>query len=127
MRERLTERQQRFVEYYAACANATEAARQAGYSRGRARVIGAENLTKPAVRAALAALTSASAGERIATMIERQEFLTTVMRDSNVEPKDRIKACELLGKMQGDFIERHEIETPPNIEVRVVRVTKDSR
>lgn len=51
----LTTRQGLFVEHYALCGNAAEAARLAGYSVQTARVIGPENLTKPAVKAALQA------------------------------------------------------------------------
>ena len=49
----LTTRQVLFVEHYALCNNAAEAARLAGYSAQTARVIGPENLSKPAVKAAL--------------------------------------------------------------------------
>ncbi len=49
----LTTRQALFVEHYALCGNAAEAARLAGYSAQTARVIGPENLSKPAVKAAL--------------------------------------------------------------------------
>jgi phage terminase small subunit len=43
----LTPKQQIFINEYLKCWNATEAARQAGYSEKTARAIGAENLTKP--------------------------------------------------------------------------------
>lgn len=52
---RLSSRQEKFVAHYALCGNAAEAARLAGYSAKTARVIGPENLTKPAVKAALVA------------------------------------------------------------------------
>lgn len=51
---KLSVRQEKFVEHYALCGNAAEAARLAGYSAKTARVIGPENLTKPVVRDALA-------------------------------------------------------------------------
>ena len=51
----LTPRQEKFVEHYALCGNAAEAARLAGYSGRTARVIGPENLSKPAVKQALEA------------------------------------------------------------------------
>lgn len=51
----LTPKQQRFVDEYLIDLNATKAAERAGYSKKTARVIGAENLTKPAVAAAIAA------------------------------------------------------------------------
>lgn len=48
----LTDKQQAFVEYYLTHWNATEAARQAGYSGNYStlRSIGSENLTKPNIR-----------------------------------------------------------------------------
>ncbi len=52
---KLSARQEKFVEHYALCGNAAEAARLAGYSAKTARVIGAQNLTKYNVKAALEA------------------------------------------------------------------------
>jgi hypothetical protein len=51
----LTPRQQRFVEAFIVCGNATEATRRAGYSVRSARQIAAENLSKPDIQAAIAA------------------------------------------------------------------------
>ncbi len=52
---KLTVRQGKFVEHYALCGNAAEAARLAGYSARSARVTGPETLSNPAVKQALAA------------------------------------------------------------------------
>lgn len=49
----LTPKQQRFVAEYLIDLNATKAAIRAGYSKGTARVIGPENLSKPVVQAAI--------------------------------------------------------------------------
>lgn len=50
-----TAKQARFVEEYFACGgNATKAAKQAGYSEKTAAAIGAENLKKPHIAAAIA-------------------------------------------------------------------------
>ena len=46
---KLTPKQKDFCEYYLQTGNAAEAARLAGYSEKTARVIGPENLLKPAV------------------------------------------------------------------------------
>lgn len=51
----LTDKEQAFVQHYLTCWNASEAARLAGYSEKSARSIGSENLTKPNIRAAIAA------------------------------------------------------------------------
>lgn len=54
MSERLTTKQQAFVEAYLVCGfNATEAARRAGYSERTAYSIGWENLRKPEIAAAI--------------------------------------------------------------------------
>ncbi len=52
---KLTTRQALFVDHYALCGNAAEAARLAGYSAKSARVTGPEILSNPAVKQALAA------------------------------------------------------------------------
>lgn len=129
MARALSPKQQAFVALYATCGNATEAARQAGYSAGRARVIGSENLTKPAIQAALAELTDKVASDRIADANERQTFWTEVMRDKAELTKDRLKASELLGRANLDFIERHEMTgangaslTPPDFSLTFVTV-----
>jgi phage terminase small subunit len=52
---KLTPKQQRFVEEYLVDCNAAAAARRAGYSPKVARQQGAENLSKPVIRAAIEA------------------------------------------------------------------------
>lgn len=47
---KLTAKQQKFCEEYLIDLNATQAAIRAGYSKKTARVIGMENLTKPAIQ-----------------------------------------------------------------------------
>lgn len=51
----LTAKQARFVKEYLVDLNATQAAIRAGYSEKTAKVIGSENLTKPAIASAVAA------------------------------------------------------------------------
>ncbi|HNP71001.1 MAG TPA: terminase small subunit [Kouleothrix sp.] len=51
----LTTKQQAFIEHYLRTWNASQAARDAGYSEKTARAIGAENLTKPDIQAAIQA------------------------------------------------------------------------
>lgn len=50
----LTPKQQRFVDEYMVDLNATQAAIRAGYSPDTARQMGAENLSKPVIQAAIA-------------------------------------------------------------------------
>lgn len=46
--------------------------------------------------------------DKIASAQERQEFWTEIMRSEGESVINRIKASELLGKVQGDFSGAHE-------------------
>lgn len=125
----LTEKQKRFCEYYVEEPNATQAAIKAGYSEKTARIIGAENLTKPNICEYIDSLLEQSRSQRIATAQEVMEYLTTVMRgESEAEivvvegvgkgyskgrtmkkkpdEKERTRAAELLGKRFGLWTEK---------------------
>lgn len=80
MRDKLTPKQKAFADYYIECGNATEAATKAGYSKGSARQIGTENLSKPSISAYIAERTKPTEQKRIATADEVMEFLTAVMK-----------------------------------------------
>lgn len=107
----LTEKQRKFVEAYMGKANgnATEAARIAGYSGSESvlAVTGFENLRKPNIAAAIEERQSND--PLIASREDRQRFWTQVMLDDAQDMKDRLKASEILGKSQADFVERREI------------------
>lgn len=114
--DKLTGKQRAFAEHYAASGNATEAARAAGYA-GNAETlsqVGSENLRKPQVARYIASLAQAAQSSRIVTREERQQFWTSTMRGEvhkGEAPRfaDRLKASELLGKAQADFVDRHEL------------------
>ena len=103
---KLTSKQKKFVELYSG--NASEAARMAGY-KGSPEVIrqaGAENLTKPYILAAIKEREAPESAARIATRAQRQEFWTNVLNDENEKMQDRLRASELLGKSEADFLDR---------------------
>lgn len=105
---KLTARQQAFVDAYAG--NATAAALAAGYSEKSARVQGRRLITKDNVAKAIKAREAQRLAPTIATRKERQEFWTAVVRDEEEQMKNRLKAAELLGKSEGDFLERVEMD-----------------
>lgn len=76
----LTPKQKAFADFYLECGNATEAARKAGYSAKTARVIGQENLLKPAISAYIEERLSELEAKRIAGADEVLAFYTAVMR-----------------------------------------------
>ena len=85
---RLRPKQQRFVEEYPIDFNATQSAIRAGYSKRAAKSIGAENLTKPHIVAALAL--------QLAARIER----TQITQDMVLKEFARIGFADI-----GDFVE----------------------
>ena len=130
---KLTEKQKRFADYYIETGNITEAATRAGYSKKTARVIGQENLLKPAVKAHIDEKLRALQDERTASAKEVLEFLTKSMRGEIKEEvvvvegtgdgtsearmvkkqiglRDRIKSAELLGKRYRLFTDKVEVE-----------------
>lgn len=110
MKPRLTARERKFVEHFMATGNATRAAASAGYSQKTASQIGYRLLRKVQIQQAIAGRTAADPA--VATREERQAFWTSVQRGvgrfATASLRDRIRASELLGKSQADFVERLE-------------------
>lgn len=84
---KLTPKQERFVEEYLIDLNATQAAIRAGYSPRTAKEIGAENLTKPNIRARI---DQAIAERSRRTGITQDRVLRELARIAFVNPADVI-------------------------------------
>jgi phage terminase small subunit len=119
---RLTPKQRKFCDYYIETGNATESAIRAGYSKNCATEMGHENLRKPHIVDYIEGRNKEIENKRIADMKEIKEFWTGVVRDQDVEMKDRLKASEFVAKTNAAFIDR--VETTEDIEV-VVTVEDD--
>lgn len=130
--EKLTQKQQRFVDEYIISGNATQAAIKAGYSKRSAQQTGAENLLKPVIKAELDRRNAEIKSAKTADMQEVMEYLASVMRgeqtesvatakgiysDVPVSAKDRIKAAELIGKRHGAWTDKKEISGNMNIDI----------
>lgn len=88
--------------------NGTEAARLAGY-KGSDNVLAQtarDLLRNPQISEAIRAREKEEVRPLIATRQERQAFWTAVMNDTDEEMPARLKASELLGKSEGDFIDK---------------------
>lgn len=116
-RDKLTLKQKAFADFYIECGNATEAAIKAGYNQKSARVIGCENLTKPAISAYIGQRMEQIENERIASGEEVLKYLTSVMRGEEKDQfgldaslQDRTKAAELLGKRYRLFTDKVEVK-----------------
>lgn len=105
----LSPKRRAFVDAYVLTGNASEAARKAGYTT-KANVQGARLLAIANIRAAIAERAKPKESARIAEAQEVLEKLTAIMRDGSLEPKDQLKAAELLGKRYALWVERIEME-----------------
>ena len=106
---KLNTRQKAFCEFYVASGNATDAAIKAGYREKNARFIGSENLTKANIKEYIEELQEKAKGNRIMTAIERREFLTSMIKDGAVKDTDRLKALDILNKMDGEYTQKVEV------------------
>ena len=121
----MNERQKRFVDFYIQTGNASEAARKAGYSERTAYSIGEENLRKPEVRAEINRRLGELKTQRTADTQEILEHLTSVVRGelteevvtnsgkkitAKVNQRDRLKAAEMLLKVNGAFREQVDVK-----------------
>lgn len=110
--KKLTDRQERFVVEYLACANGAEAARRAGYSERTARQMANENLSKPDIKSAITQKREQIMSEtedKVEWLINR---LTSEAIDDGNGEATRVRALEVLGKIYGAFApEKQEVTT----------------
>lgn len=129
----LNDRQKKFCLEYLKDFNATQAAIRAGYASKNARKVSSVMLTNANVQAEISKLNKEAHTSAIMDIQEIQERLTRIARGETIEetvvvegtgqgysearvvqkkvtPKDQVKALELLGKANGMFIEKHQVE-----------------
>lgn len=102
----MNERQRRFCEAYAACGNAAQAAREAGYSEKTARSQGQRLLTDVDILKYVRVLQDEAATARIASLKQVKAFWSDVMHDPSEKTADRLRAGELLARSAGAFVHR---------------------
>ena len=105
----MNERQTKFCQFYAKSGNAFQSYVDAGYnikSEAGARASSSKLLTNPNIVVKLKELGEKSESKAIATISEVKEFWTKVMQSDEEETPHRIKAGELLVKVEGGFIDR---------------------
>jgi len=100
--------QRKFVEAYTG--NATEAARIAGYKEPQSQ--GSRLLKNVEIQKALKERSNKAnrvIKKHIMNREQRQAFLTEVVANQENEMKDRLKACDQLSKIDGDYINKVEV------------------
>jgi len=113
----MTKKQQRFVDNFATSANASEAARRAGYSQKNADVVSDRLMKNPAIREAVAAtrevLAEKAETSALTIMRELEQMQLSALADGQYTAA--IRAAELRGKHIGMFVERSKQDSTVNI------------
>ena len=142
---KLTAKQQRFCDEYLIDLNATQAAIRAGYSKKTARVIGAENLTKPDIKEYIDERMAEMEAKLVADGKEVMRYLTSVLRGQSQseivvvegtgegcsdarlmmkapDENQRLKAADLLGKAHLLFTDKVQQDIDMDFNITVKRV-----
>lgn len=107
--------QENFCLEYAKSGNARESYMRAGYT-GKKSSCGTSAiklLKKPEIQARLKELAAESNAAKIADVIECQQLLTSIARNTKADDADRIKAIHLLLKVQGAYVTKINLQTTP--------------
>ena len=134
MKNNLTEKQKRFIDFYIETGNASEAARKVGYKQPQ--VQGAQNLLK--LRKNIDEKLSEKKDKRIASQDEVLRFFTSIMRneiteeapilcgkghqkiiEKGISAKDRIEAAKNLAKRYG--IDKADIDESETVRIILER------
>ena len=106
---KLNLRQKSFCEFYVASGNATEAAMKAGYSETYSKTRTNVLLRNVEICRYVKELQEKTKSSRIMTAIERREFLTAMIKNGAVKDTDRLKAVDILNKMDGEYTQKVEV------------------
>ena len=111
----LTAKQEQFIQEYLIDFNATQAAERAGYSKKTARAIGAENLTKPEIQAAIQEQIQARVAhtEITADLVVQETWMTYKEARAAEKYSAAATLLGLLGRHTGAFPSKLE-HTGPN-------------
>ena len=129
---KLTEKQQRFIDYYLQSGNGAAAAKKAGYAEKTANVAASKMLANVTIKSKIDERLKELESRRVAETKEILEYLTAVMRGEGKEivvvtigtgkgfsqsekvevplnTKDRLKTVEHLAKINGMFKEKVDV------------------
>jgi len=106
----ITEQQQKFADLYLSSGNAKQSYISAGYkAKDNAAEASASRLLRNVkVMEYMEQQNKALQSDRIATMEEVKQFWTDTLRDTEQDPKHRLKASEYIAKTNAAFIDRVE-------------------
>ncbi|MBF0259484.1 MAG: terminase small subunit [Desulfamplus sp.] len=114
----LTAKQMAFIDLYDG--NTTRTAVAAGYGVKSAKMAGIRNMQNVTIRNLIEQRQSQEIKPKVMDRIARQVFWSDITRDDGLPLRDRLRASELLGRSEGDFLERVHQDvnmTPPTINI----------
>lgn len=104
-KDRLNEKQEKFcLNFRKFGGNKTLAAIKAGYSKDTASAQASRLLKNVNVQKRIKELADDAARKTIMDTVERQEQLTKIARDQTAENRDRVRAMDILNKMDGKYL-----------------------
>lgn len=110
--DKLTPKQERWIDEFIKTNNLTEATIRAGYKSKSPRSMGYQNSIKfkDKIEERRQELSKEIKKDTIAELEDIFEFWTKTFNNTKVKMQDRIKASELLAKSKGAFIEKREVK-----------------
>ena len=110
--DKISAKQERWIDEYIKCNNLTEATVKAGYTCKNPRAMGYQNSIKfkYLIEARRKELAKEIKSSTIAELNDIFEFWTNIFTSEEYKTQDRIKASELLAKAKGGFIEKVEVK-----------------
>ena len=110
--DKLTPKQQRWIDEYIKCDNLTEATINAGYTCKNPRAMGYQNSIKfkELIDNRKLEVSKEISEKGIADLEDIFKFWTDTFKNNSEDTRDRIKASELLAKAKGGFIEKKEVK-----------------
>lgn len=110
--DKLTPKQEKWIDEYIKCDNLAEATIRAGYRCKNPKAMGYQNSIKfkEILEARRKQLSEAIQSENIAELEDIFEFWTDMFKNEGNKDADRLKASELLAKAKGAFIEKREVK-----------------
>lgn len=112
--DKLTPKQERWIDEYIKCNDFTTASRNAGYNGidSTLKSIGYQNSLKfkELITQRRQDLSKRLDKKTIATLEDIFEFWTETFKDEDNKQADRLKASELLAKAKGGFVEKVEVK-----------------
>ena len=122
-RDELNEQQEKFcLEFRRNLGNKKEAAIAAGYSKASASALASQLLKLPKVQKRIQELAKDAERKTIINIVERQQVLSAIASDPNKEDRDRIRAIDILNKMDGNYLIKLDVNVNVSFAANILAV-----